>query len=463
MFLKSIAGRFFLLTAIFVMLAEILIFVPSLARFRLTYMEARLEAAQIASLAVLASAQDMVDEELEAELLENAGVLNVVLDRDEVRQLVLASPMTGPIEATYDLRSATPTMLIRDAFQTWFRSGDRVIRILGIPVNGGGNLIEVSIYEEPLRDAMTAYGRNIFYLSVAIALMVSVLFYFATQALLVQPNRRLIRQVKAFQEAPEDSRQILVPNSRLSEVYEAEVALADMETQLNQALRQKERLALLGGAVSKISHDLRNMLTTAQLLADGLARSEDPRVKRSAPRIINAVSRAVDLCERTLTFGKAEEPEPNYSEVKIKNLIDDVAQAERLAVGDKELEIVVDAPKDLCVYADADQLYRVVSNLVRNARQVLTARPVPGQITIRAYETEDSSRIEVIDNGPGLPEKAKEKLFKPFEGGVRAGGSGLGLAISWELIRNQGGTLTLDRSDENGAVFAVSLPLKADA
>ena len=352
--------------------------------------------------------------------------------------------------------------LVQDAFRTWLRTDNRVIRVLGTPVNAGGDLIEVSIYEKPLRDAMTAYGRNIFYLSVAIALMVSILFYFATQALLVQPNRRLIQRVMAFKDAPEDARQILIPSSRLSEVYEAEVALADMQTQLNQALRQRERLALLGGAVSKISHDLRNMLTTAQLLADGLAASQDPRVKRSAPRLMSAVTRAVDLCERTLTFGKAEEPEPVLTDVKICSLLDDVEQAERLAIGEAEVKITVEADKDLVAYTDADQLYRVISNLVRNARQALIASRKPGVIALRAAHMGSSTRIEVADDGPGLPEKAQEKLFKPFEGGVRAGGTGLGLAISQELIRNQGGTLELEKSDENGAIFVITLPDRND-
>ena len=89
--LNSLSGRFLILTTVFVMLAEILIFVPSVARFREDYLLARLERAQIASLALLAN--DMIDSELEAELLENAEVLNVVLRRDEVRQLMLSSPM----------------------------------------------------------------------------------------------------------------------------------------------------------------------------------------------------------------------------------------------------------------------------------------------------------------------------------------------------------------------------------
>ena len=93
MFLKSLSGRFLLLTIIFVMLAEVLIFVPSVSRFRVDYLQTRLDRSQIASLALLASPNDMVTVELEAELLRNADVLNVALQRDSVRELMLSSPM----------------------------------------------------------------------------------------------------------------------------------------------------------------------------------------------------------------------------------------------------------------------------------------------------------------------------------------------------------------------------------
>ena len=101
--LRSLSGRFFLLTMIFVMLAEVLLFVPSVARFRESYLLARLERAQIASLALLAD--DMISPELEQELLTNAGVFNVVLRRDAVRKLMLSSEIPGMISATYDLQS----------------------------------------------------------------------------------------------------------------------------------------------------------------------------------------------------------------------------------------------------------------------------------------------------------------------------------------------------------------------
>ena len=82
---NTLSGRFLILTIVFVMLAEVLIFVPSIARFRLDYLNTRIERAQIASLALLAD--DMLAPELEAELLQNAGVYNVVLLRNETRRV----------------------------------------------------------------------------------------------------------------------------------------------------------------------------------------------------------------------------------------------------------------------------------------------------------------------------------------------------------------------------------------
>ena len=106
-FLNTLSGRFLILTVIFVMLAEILIFVPSIARYRADYMLTRLKQAQIAALTQLAT-EEMIMPELEAELLANAEVYNVVLRRDEVRQLVLSSPVPDEIYESFDLRMAGP-------------------------------------------------------------------------------------------------------------------------------------------------------------------------------------------------------------------------------------------------------------------------------------------------------------------------------------------------------------------
>lgn len=457
MFLKSLSGRFLLLTIIFVMLAEILIFVPSVARFRVDYLQERLERSQIASLSLLATTNDMVEPDLEAELLENAGVLNIVLRRDSIRELILSSPMPTTIEQSYDLREPSAMSLIRDAFQTMLPREDRVIRVIGQPVKGAGLLIEVALDEGPLRAALWDYGRNILVLSAVISAFTAALLFFSVRAFMVRPIERLVRQIKKYEEAPEDARRIIQPKATVTEIYEAETALHSMETQLSTSLRQKDRLAALGGAVSKISHDLRNILTTTQLLADRMEHSDDPRVQKSAPKLLNSLSRAVNLCESTLAFGKAEEAAPSLRSVSMQRMLDDVVEAETLAMTDDTVEIIAEDVIGVEMQADEDQIYRVVSNLVRNARQVLAAGK-GGRITLSGEETFDGWVVTVRDTGPGLPPKAMENIFKPFEGSVRKGGTGLGLAISAELVRGHGGTLELIENSDQGAAFRMWLP-----
>jgi signal transduction histidine kinase len=458
MFLKTLSGRFLLLTIIFVMLAEVMIFVPSVARFREDYLRERLERSQIASLTLLASPDDMVATELRQELLANADVFNIVLRRDEMRELVLASPMPHAVDMVVDLRENTPWSLTRGAYDTLMNGTDRVILVMGEPVKGGGVLIEATMAEGPLKSAMIEYGKRIFVLSFGLSLAIAGMLFFAIRRLIGSPINRVVRQIQNFQSAPEDSRQIIEPQAGVTEFYKAEVALAEMETQLNASLLERKRLVALGGAVSRISHDLRNILTTTQLLADSMEMSKDPRVQRIAPKLVNSLSRAVNLCERTLSFGKAEEAAPIHAVFPAHQLIDDVVEAERLAVGEANVKIAVKIPPKMTLWADQEQLFRVVSNLTRNARQVLMAGKNGGDIIISAAENQMSSVITITDTGPGLPPKARENMFKPFEGSARVGGSGLGLAISAELIANHDGTLEMIESTDQGTSFQITLP-----
>ncbi|MEM9432200.1 MAG: HAMP domain-containing sensor histidine kinase [Pseudomonadota bacterium] len=455
---NSLTGRFLGLTILFVMLAEVLIFVPSVARFRLDYLGMKLELSQTASLALLADEDLMVDPELEAELLENAGVLNVVLRRDSMRQLILASPMPAEVEETFDLRDADFVTLVRDALGTFFRSEDRVIRVIGEPVNSGGVMIEVTLYESPLRAALLTYGYNILRLSLIISLVTAALLIIAVRICMVLPIMRVVDQMQAFRDDPEDANRIIRPASGVSEVREAEEALHDLETQLTASLRQKERLAGLGGAVSRISHDLRNMLTTAQLLADRLERSKDPAVARVAPKLVGSLDRAINLCERTLAFGKAEEPAPVLAPVSVARLVRDAMESDRLRTEDDGIRLVCEIPETLEIVADGEQLYRVFANLIRNARQAIVAEGRGGEISVSAEQVVEGCVIRVADSGPGLPQKAVDHLFKPFRGGARRGGTGLGLAIAAELVKGHGGRLDLIETSDAGTVFAIVLP-----
>lgn len=454
--LNSLSGRFLILTVVFVMLAEILIFVPSIARFREDYLLSRLERAQIASLVLLAN--DMIDDKLEAELLENAEVLNVVLLRNQVRQLVLSSPMPALVDATYDLRVAPAWTLINDALKTLFMRDDRVIRVIGAPVREGGLQIEITMPTGPLRVAMVDYGLRILAMSAVISGFTALLLFLAVRRFLVKPIKGVVAAMSSYATAPEDARRIIEPSAGVRELREAEEALQSMQTQLTGALRQKDRLAQLGGAVAKVSHDLRNILTTAQLFTDRLGSSDDPTVRRMAPKLVNSITRAVNLCESTLAFGKASEPPPALTRVALAPIVNDVVDGERLASGDYDISFAEDVPAGMLIRADGEQLHRVLSNLIRNARQAITASGKPGEIFIHAAETESAWRLSVRDTGPGLPPKAREHLFTAFQGGTRKGGTGLGLTIAAELIRGHGGRLELVETDGAGTEFALVLP-----
>lgn len=454
--LNSLSGRFLILTTVFVMLAEILIFVPSIARFREDFLLNRLERAQIASLALLAD--DMLADELEAELLENAGVFNVVLRRDEVRQLMLSSPIPDQITTTFDLRLASAWVLIRDAMARLAEPDLEIIRVIGEPVRDAGLLIEVTMESAPLRLAMIDYGLRILGLSLVISIITAFFLFLAVRAFLVRPIRGVVGYMQRYAQAPEDARGIIRPSASVTELREAEEALEALQIELTQALKQRERLAQLGGAVAKVSHDLRNILTSAQLFTDRIESSEDPLVRRMAPKLVGSITRAVSLCENTLAFGRAEEPAPKLGELQLHEIVSDVLTSERLAIEGECVSFVNDVPPDLIVRADPEQLFRVVMNLVRNARQALVATKRQGNISVFAVERDADWCIEIRDDGPGLPPKAREHLFKPFQGGMRKGGSGLGLAISAELVRGHGGDLTLKETGSDGTVFEISLP-----
>ncbi len=457
MVFNTLSGRFLGLTILFVMIAEVLIFVPSVSRFRVDYLQNRLEMGQLAALPLLTAPDMPVAPDLQAELLATADVLNVVLRRDDVRELALPGPVPAPVAQTFDLRSDDQMTLMRDALRVFVSDQDRIIRVIGRTNQGPQSEVEVTLHEWPLRQAMVEHGRRILLISLVVSLATAALLFLAVQRLIVRPIGRVVEHMTAYRDDPMDASRTIAPQSGARELREAETALHDLEVQLTAALRQKERLAGLGAAVAKISHDLRNILTTAQLLADRIEASSDPAVRRTAPKLVGSLARAISLCERTLTFGKAEELPPEPVVVALAPLVAEVLENERAAAADC-VSFAAEVPKGLTVRADADQLFRVLSNLVRNATQAIEAGAQPGTVTVTASEITGHSEIRVRDTGPGLPQRARDNLFQPFRGSVRQGGSGLGLVIAADLVRGHGGTLVLEETGSRGSTFRISLP-----
>ena len=456
---STLSRRFLALTIVFVVIAEVLVFVPSMGRYRQDYLQNRLELAQIAALVQLAiPADEPVPPALQSDLLTTADVLNVVLRRDGVRELALQGKMPPMVDQTFDLRTASQLALMRDALWVFFSDHDRIISVIGQTTQGARSEIEITLHEWPLREALIAQGQRILLTSLVLSLAVAGLLFLAVQRLIVRPIGRVADHMAAYRDDPEDASRIIAPQNGARELREMETALRELELRLTAALRQKDRLAGLGGAVAKISHDLRNLLTTAQLLADRIEASADPAVRRTAPKLVNSLARAINLCERTLTYGKAEELPPAPTVFLLDPLVAEVMENERHGSAASCTDFAADIPGGLTVRADADQLFRVLSNLVRNAGQAIEAAGKPGVVMLTAREVAGRSEIRVRDTGPGLPQQARDNLFQAFRGSVRQGGSGLGLVIAAELIKGHGGTLALEETGPHGSVFRISLP-----
>ncbi len=449
----GLSARLLVLTTGFVMLAEVLIYLPSAARFRETYFEARLEAAYLATRAVLAAPDEMVTQDMADELLADVGVRAIVLKRRDRRTLMLSDDMPPDVASTFDLMERRPLDMIRDALMVLLKPGERYIRVIGAPPSHPTDEITIILPEAPLRAALRDFSWRILGLSLVISLVTAGLVYFSLQWLMVAPMRRLTASMMAFRAAPEDASRAIHPSGRPDEIGQAETELAEMQSQIRAALTQKTRLAALGIAVSKVSHDLRNILATAQIVSDRLAQSDDPDVRRLAPRLVGSLDRAIGLCADTLQYGRADEKPPTRTSFALAPLVDDVAFAAGLTGGGRV--VLRYAGGDTIVDADRDQLFRILLNLLRNA---VEAMPGGGEVRVDAVRHDDRVVIEVADNGPGLGAVAREHLFEPFRGGARAGGTGLGLAIAQELVRAHGGDIALVRTGPLGTTFRLDLP-----
>jgi signal transduction histidine kinase len=452
---RGLSARLLVLTVFFVMISEVLIYVPSISRFRLTYLEDRITDAHLASLALKATPDNMVDKTLEAELLANAKLLAIVIKRPDRRTLMLTGDMPPTVDSSYDIRNTTPLTLIRDSFETLAR-GDRLIRVIGPIPDGSQGYLDIVLDERMLHDSMLVYSTNILKLSVLISLLTASLVFLSLHVMLVRPMRRITTSMTEFRKSPQNDRNVIFESGRSDEIGTAERELRHMQTELRDALRQREHLAALGAAVAKISHDLRNMLATAQLVSDRLANTEDPQVRSIGNRLMTTVDRAIDLCTQSLNYGRAEEAPPRRADFRLRDLVDEVATA----VGGSAEGAVGwhnDISEDIVVNADREQIFRVLMNLGRNAME---AMPNGGDIRLHAEAYNGRITVDVADSGPGLPQQAREHLFEPFTGSTRAGGTGLGLAIARELTEAHGGTLHLLQSSPKGTTFRLELPGK---
>jgi signal transduction histidine kinase len=454
----GLSWKLLFLTVLYVMVSAVLIYVPSIANFRLTWLHDRLAMADAASTLIADSDTTDIPREVQEDILGAVGAIAVVIRSGSVSRLIATVEMPPAVDRTADLRSMDTVNEIVDAFDTLGATAPRTVRVIGNARSGA--VIELVINDRALRAAMLQFSVNILWLSALISLVIGGLLYFSINRLFVRPTRRMTENMVAFSAAPEDGARIIVPSGRRDEIGVAEEHLAAMQTELRETLQQQRHLADLGLAVSKINHDLRNMLASAQLFSDRLGSLPDPTVQRFAPKLIAALDRAIAYCQATLAYGRTGEASPSRRLVVLSRLVDDVADALGL-VGHQMIEWENRVPADIEVDVDPDQFFRILVNLGRNAIQALDGDLDPAVVrrfSIGAVRNQGEVAIIVEDTGPGVPEKARTHLFQAFQGAVRPGGTGLGLAIAAELVRAHGGTISLADRPGPGATFEIVIP-----
>ena len=460
----GLSGRLILLTLLFMMLAEILIYVPALATFRAGWIRDRVMGAQMIALALASAPTGAPSAELEERLSAGLRGAQAIGVRASGTRWLMAAPGDAPPPPAREIDIRDPPWFgrLRGALRTLLLPIPPVTRIIapGVPGTPEVEWVELLVDERPLRDAMVAFSRTFFLVSLTVAGITSALLYLALHILVVRPVRRLTSNITEFAGDPEDASRIITTTGRSDEIGLAEQSLARMETALATELRQKRRLADLGLAVSKINHELRNMLTTAQLLGDRLGEAEDPSVKRIAPRLITTLDRAIEYCSATLAYSRATERAPKRRIVNVKPIVTDQLDLTKLGDG-HPISVEVDVRDDLTVDADPEQLGRVLLNLMRNSVEALARAKTPNaHISVSAGRLNGTVRLRVSDNGPGVPDGAKARLFSAFQASGRSGGTGLGLPIAEELVRLQGGSIVLE-DGRPGASFLITIPDRA--
>ncbi len=458
----GLSGKLLVLTLLFVMMAEVLIYVPSVANFRLTWLRDRLAAAHTAALVLDAAPSGMVPESLAKQILNSVGAHAVAMKVEQQRRLLAVSDVPGEVYREFDMRDVSWWSAIVDAFHAMTDPRDSLLRVIG-PAPRGGEFVEIIIDNAPLQNAMLRFSWNILILSLIISAITAALVYLALHILFVRPMRRITANMIWFGADPEDFSRVMIASKREDEIGTTERELAVMQRDLASMLHQKNRLAALGLAVSKINHDLRNLLASAQLVSDQLSSLPDPRVQRFAPKLVRALERAIAFCQSTLSYGRVQEPPPDRKSLELESLVEEVR--ETLGLTDESgIAWITAIERGVQVDADHDQLLRVLLNLARNAAQALEGRvpndPARDQIRTTGRREGSVVVIEVSDTGPGLPPRAREHLFEAFQASTRTGGSGLGLAIAAELVHAHGGEIRLI-DGTMGATFQFTIPDQA--
>src|SRR5579871_255262 len=455
----GLSSRLVILTVLFVALLGLITLPSTLTQFEDQWLYDRVRAGELASLAIEAAPNKVISDKLARELVRGSGVVMIAVQSEGVRRLLLAGPPMAHPPYLVDLRQGVSPLSWSAPFETLFGGPNRLVRVVARPSFRDGDFVEIVAPDAPLRVALQRYLVSLIGVAVVFSVVIAGSLYLLLNFFFVLPMQRITRSMERFRADPDDASAAIHPSGRRDEIGRAESELDRMQADLRAALNARARLAALGEAVAKINHDLRNMLTSAQIASERMAQSGDPKVTQALPRLERALDRAIKLATGVLTYGKTEEPAPAPVALRLRTAVE--AAAEDAGLTSEGVCLRSTIPAAAGVVADPEQLHRILVNLMRNGREAIQSDPGAGRkgvITIGVTEQEGQAVIRVADNGPGVPERVQERLFQPFAGSGRPDGAGLGLAIARELAQAQGGDVVLAGTGPTGSAFEVRLP-----
>lgn len=455
----GLSARLLLFTAVVVAFGGLLILPPALASYEEQWLLDRVRAGELASTIAESDPELRVSDAVANQMFDQAGAVTVAVQVDGARRLVL--PPKQPFETTpylVDLRRQNPGSWLAAPFFTLTSPKGSMVRVMAEPRYRKAEFVEVVLPDAPLKAKLVGQLWQLAGVTLFVASLAGLLVYAFLNIFLVRPMQRITRAMEAFRGDPDDPAARIAPSNRRDEIGRAELELDRMQADLLAALASKARLAALGEAVAKINHDLRNMLTSAQMASDRLAALGDPKVAQALPRLERALDRAITLASDVMAYGKSKEPAPVVRATPLRPALDMAAEDAGLNPKGVALETVID-PREQ-VLADPDQLHRILTNLLRNAREAIEGAPDRGgrgKVFVELRRVDGFSVLRLSDDGPGVPERARANLFQPFVGSARRGGTGLGLAIARELAQGHGGDLALVETGPGGSVFDLTL------
>ena len=460
----GLAARVLAVTIGFVLLAMSLFYVTRLTAHREMLLHGKISAVQTTVDAFGMAGPTPPPQDLSQRILNSVDVKWMAVETPTGRRefVIAGGPPAGVESIIADDNSYPESMAA--TFHALFAAPRTVVK-LSAPAQANEPAIEFAFDETTLVQSLRRVSYNFLTISLTIAAVVTCVLWAALWRMVLQPVRRLTSNIIAFGESPQDASRVIAPTGRGNEIGRAEAALAVMQGSLAHELAQGKRLAELGMAVARINHDLRNILSAAQLISDRLATIPDPLAQRLAPRLVATLDRAIQFCQSTLTYGASRELPPSRRRFDLSELVSQVVEA-GTAEHEVAIDYNIDIPPRFCVYADPDHMLRVLENLSRNAAQALMAKGAtdgrPKAIRFAAIRTDGLALVEISDTGPGFPPDQHDRIFEPFHKSTSDVGAGLGLAIAADLVTRNGGAITLAPAKADdfycGARFLIKLP-----